>query len=115
MIQGKYNTIAEAISDLQARGYVLDFTIVGNKLFCSQEKCYIQQDEFAVLEKYDFRRGGRNKKEKVVYGIESPFRMLKGILLSPGPLRSNSYSTSSPGSVRFEYRRFPNVGIASLC
>jgi hypothetical protein len=83
MLRGKYNTVVEAISDLQARGFTEDFTIVDDQLFCAQEKCYIKAQEFAVLGTYDFHCASR-KKKKVLYVIESPF--LRGILLDSGPL-----------------------------
>jgi hypothetical protein len=83
MLPGKYNTVVEAISDLQARGFTVDFTIIDDRLFCAQEKCYIRAEEFVVLETYDFHCGS-HKKKKILYVIESPF--LRGILLYSGPL-----------------------------
>jgi hypothetical protein len=81
MRKNNYCTIIEAISDLQARGFLLDFCLIGNKLLCAQEQCYLGAEEFDVLEMYRFHTGGLTRKETVVYAIESLSRPLKGILL----------------------------------
>ena len=78
-----YNNI-DAISDLQARGFFLDFSLIGNKLLCAQEKCYMGAEEFEVLEIYSFHTCGTTCHETVIYAIESLSRPLKGILLNSG-------------------------------
>jgi len=84
MRKNNYCTIIEAISDLQARGFFLDFCLIGNKLLCAQEQRYLGTEEFDVLEMYSFYAGGLTRNETVVYAIESLFRPLKGILLKSG-------------------------------
>jgi hypothetical protein len=84
MHKNRYDTVVAAISDLQARGFFLDFTIVGDKLLCAQEKCYVGADEFDVLEKYSFYAGGQNANVTVVYAIESFFQAFRGVLLCSG-------------------------------
>jgi hypothetical protein len=79
-----YCTIIEAISDLQARGFYLDFSLIENKLFCAQEQRYLETEEFDVLEMYCFHAGGPIRDETAVYAIESLTRSLKGILLNSG-------------------------------
>jgi hypothetical protein len=81
MRKTNYCNIIEAISDLQARGFLLDFCLIGNKLLCAQEQCYLGAEEFDVLEMYHFHVGGLTRDETVVYAIESLFRPLRGILL----------------------------------
>jgi hypothetical protein len=82
---GNYNYyhIIVAISDLQARGFSLDFTLIGNKLLCAQEKCYLRADEFVVLEMHRFV-GSLAWDGTIVYAIESLVQPLKGILLYSG-------------------------------
>jgi hypothetical protein len=82
MRENKYFTIIDAISDLQRRGFLLDFTLIGNELLCAQEQCYLKAEEFDVLEMYCFHAGGLIRHETVVYAIESISRPLKGILLN---------------------------------
>jgi hypothetical protein len=84
MRKNNYCSIIDAISDLQTRGFLLDFSLVGNKLLCAQEKCYLGADDFDVLEIYRFHAGGLTRDETVVYAIESLSRPLKGILLNSG-------------------------------
>jgi hypothetical protein len=84
MRKNNYCSIIDAISDLQTRGFLLDFSLIGNKLLCAQEKCYLGADEFDVLEMYRFHAGGLTRDEAVVYAIESFSRPLKGILLNSG-------------------------------
>jgi hypothetical protein len=76
-----YLTIVDAIVDLQTRGYLFDFSLLRNKLFCAQQKCFFEPDDFDVLEKHAFQVGEWPGKKTVVYGIESLSYGLKGILL----------------------------------
>ena len=84
MRKNNYCAIVETISDLQARGFLLDFCLIGNQLLCAQEQCYLGAEEFDVLEMYRFPAGGLSQNETVVYAIESLSRALKGILLKSG-------------------------------
>jgi hypothetical protein len=84
MSKYNYYTIIDAISGLQSRGFFLDFSLIGNKLLCTQEQCYLGPEEFEVLEMYSFHTGGPPRNEVVVYAIESLSRPLKGILLNSG-------------------------------
>ena len=84
MQKNNYHTVIDAISDLQARGFFLDFSLIGNQLFCAQEKCYFGAEEFDVLEMYTFYVDGLARDETIVYAIESFSRPLKGILLDSG-------------------------------
>jgi hypothetical protein len=84
MRKNNYYTIIDAISDLQARGFILDFSIIRSKLFCAQEQCYLEPEEFDVLEMYRFRPTGATHDQTDVYAIESLTRPLKGILLKSG-------------------------------
>jgi hypothetical protein len=77
-----YYSVIDAISGLQARGFLLDFSLINNKLFCAQEKCYLGADEFDVLEIHRFYVVGRTRAETNVYAIETYSRSLKGILLN---------------------------------
>lgn len=74
-------TIVDAIVDLQTRGYMLDFSLFHNKLFCAQQKCFFGLEDIDVLEKYSFQTGEAPGKKTIVYGIESLSFGLKGILL----------------------------------
>jgi hypothetical protein len=102
MRQNNYCSIIDAISDLQTRGFLLDFSLIGNKLLCAQEKCYLGADDFDVLEMYRFHAGGLARDETVVYAIESLFQPLKGILLNSG----NQILTHVPPILISKIRKF---------
>jgi hypothetical protein len=102
MRQNNYYTIIDAISDLQSRGFFLDFSLVGNKLLCAQEKCYLGPEEFEVLEMYRFQTYGPTRDETIVYAIEILSRPLKGILLN-----SSHHSKSTiPAILTRKIRKF---------
>jgi hypothetical protein len=85
MRKGTKYKIIDAIIDLQVRGFILDFSLIRNKLFCVQEKCYLVPDEVNVIEVHSFITGKFNRnKAIIVCAIESLYRPLKGILLSSG-------------------------------
>jgi hypothetical protein len=84
MRKNNYCSIIDAISDLQTRGFLLDFSLIGNQLLCAQEKCWLGADDFDVLEMYCFHGGGLSRNETILYAIESLFLPLKGILLNSG-------------------------------
>lgn len=73
--------IVDAIVDLQTRGYLFDFSFLRNKLFCAQQKCFFDPEDFDVLEKFSFQRGETPDKKTIVLGVESLSYGLKGILL----------------------------------
>ena len=83
MCKYNYCNIIEAISDLQARGFSLDFSLIGDKLLCAQEKCYLGANEFDVLEMYCFHLEDPGRADAIIYAIELLSRPLKGILLNP--------------------------------
>lgn len=102
MQKNQYHTVIDAISGLQARGFFLDFSLIGNKLFCAQEKCYFRAGEFDVLEMYSFCVDGVACAETVVYAIESFPWSLKGILLNTGCSTLTSALLSPPKIILLE-------------
>jgi len=85
-----YNNIAEAIIDLQLRGYDQDFVIKNEHILCVQDSELISPDDFEVINAYKFGKGKKPKDNYVIYAIRSIHNDLKGILLT-------SYGTFSSG------------------
>jgi hypothetical protein len=81
MCRNNYYNVVDAISDLQARGFLLDFSLINNELFCVQEQCYLGAEEFDVLEIHRFSGVGATHTQTIVFVIETLSRSLKGILL----------------------------------
>ena len=79
-----YHTVSDAVSDLQSRGFSLDFSLIGNRLLCAQEKCFVGFNEFEVLEMHTIHTPDDTRKETTVYAIASICDPLKGILLNSG-------------------------------
>lgn len=80
MNQSSYLTILDAIVDMQARGFYFDFNLICDRLFCSQQKCFLKIEEFDILEMYRFAPDVNEQQETILYGIESLRYGLKGIL-----------------------------------
>ena len=77
-----HTKIAEAIIDLQLRGYDQDFVIKNEHLLCVQDSELISPDEFEVISTYKFEGGKRLRDNYVVYAIRSMHNDLKGILMT---------------------------------
>jgi hypothetical protein len=77
-----YSNIAEAIIDLQLRGYDQDFVIKNEHILCVQDSELISPDEFEVISAYKFERGKRLRDNYVIYAIRSMHNDLKGILMT---------------------------------
>jgi len=102
MHENNYRSIIDVISDLQARGFSKDFSLIGNKLLCVQEQCYMRAEEFDVLEIYCFDAGGATRDGTAIYAIESLSPPLKGILLNSG----NQTRTQLPMILARKIRKF---------
>lgn len=81
MFLKKYDPIVDVVAALQARGFILDFSVTCSQLYCVQEQCYLDAEEFEVLEMYRFLIGPTWVRTDV-YVIESFCPALKGILLT---------------------------------
>lgn len=102
MRENTYYTVIDAISDLHARGFFLDFSLIGDKLLCAQEKCYLGAEDFDVLEMYSFQVSGPAPHETIIYAIVSLSRPLKGILVNSG----NQAATQPPTIISRKIRKF---------
>ena len=75
-----YTMILDTIIDLQSRGFTSDFSLLGQRLFCSQTKCFFSSDQFEVIEIYGFDDAYPDKEQTTVYAIECFTNSIKGIL-----------------------------------
>lgn len=82
MCQADNLSIVNTIIDLQSRGFYYDFCFVNDKIFCAQQKQFLNEDEFNILEMYRFPCYDKMMHETVIYGIESSKYAMKGILLN---------------------------------
>jgi len=75
-----YDTVTEAVSDLQQRGYSHDFKVNRDCFFCDDKAIQLKPDQFTVDEVYRFEGDTDPGDENVVYAISSTNQPLKGIL-----------------------------------
>ena len=78
----KYSTQAEAVIDMNDRGYTSDFKLVGNDLFWVQGKFFIRAGDFWVTEYYQFRDPSVRTRGLVVFGVIAFHHNLRGILIN---------------------------------
>jgi hypothetical protein len=79
------HAVVDKIADLQKRGFSSDFVVMDNQLFCTQQKIFLDHDEFDINEVYSFPHPS-SRSETVLFGITSEQHAIKGILLTqPAP------------------------------
>lgn len=74
-----YETVSQAINELKARGYTMDFNLQENCIICN-EQTFNPQD-FKIVEVYRYEGDSDPADEAVVYAIESK-NGLKGVLVN---------------------------------
>lgn len=75
-----FSSLARAIEDLHQRGFISEFVLLDDQLFCTQRKQFFGGDEFDVLEVYSFEDDRTDSSQTVVYAIESVTHAMKGLL-----------------------------------
>lgn len=76
-----FDTVTDALNDLQQRGYKHDFSITPDSLFCDAHELHIKPDKFEVDEMHRFEGESDPGDESVVYAISSVHHALKGTLV----------------------------------
>lgn len=76
----RYETTEQVISNLHAKGFVYDFRFDGRDIVWVQEKLRIQENAYAVLERYDFTSSG-DKSMLSILAIAALDYTVKGILI----------------------------------
>jgi hypothetical protein len=87
-----YDTMSEAVNDLQKRGYDHDFNLAGEFVECKQNSCKLKPNEFEIDEVYRFEGETDPGDENIVYAISSLSKNIKGILVNAYGVYSNSAS-----------------------
>ncbi len=77
-----YDTVTEAVQDLKARGYTINFNLDFDKLICSENKVCLDPHEFEIVEVHRFEGETNPSDEDVVYAVESKDGEHKGIITS---------------------------------
>jgi hypothetical protein len=75
-----YDTLSQALNDLQARGFTYDFNLLENNLECKAKQSLYNPQQFNVVEVYRFEGMTNPDDSSVVYAIETEDG-LKGALV----------------------------------
>lgn len=87
-----YDTMSEAVNDLQKRGYDHDFNLADDCLECAQKNHRLKANEFEIDEVHRFEGETDPGDENVVYAISSNSGKVKGILVNAYGVYSDSIS-----------------------
>ncbi len=76
-----FDNMVDAINDLKARGYDLDFNLKENYLECANTKRQLSPHEFDIMEVYRFEGMTNPSDSSILYAIQS-HDGLKGVLVN---------------------------------
>lgn len=87
-----YETVSEAVNDLNKRGYKHDFNLGENCLVCG-EQISLSPDDFEIDEVHRFEGMTDPGDEMIVYAISGKKDDIKGVLVNAYGSYSDSEST----------------------
>lgn len=88
-----YDTVTEALKDLKAKGYTINFNIAFDKIICQKTKICLNPHEFEITETHRFEGDTNPSDEDIVYAIESRDGMMKGVITSAYGMYADTVST----------------------
>lgn len=79
-----YDTLSEAVNDLQKRGYTTDFLVHGEKdcLYCRDNAMELSSDDFVIDEIYRFEGASDPSDESIVFAISSKDGATRGMVIN---------------------------------
>ena len=77
-----YDTLSEAVNDLQRRGYVDQLTLAENCVVCDAHGLTLDPEVFEIDEFYRFEGNSDPEDQSIVYAISSASNRIKGLLIS---------------------------------
>ena len=79
-----YDTLSEAVNDLQKRGYTYDFLIPEDKecIYCQAHSLELSPDEFVLDEIYRFEEMSDPGDECILFAISSEIHNIKGLVIN---------------------------------
>ena len=95
-----FETLTEAINDLKARGYDLDFNLKEDCIECLHSRTQLSANEFEITETYHFDGSTDVDDEVMLYAIESKAG-LKGTLVNAYGIYADSISDALIAKLRF--------------
>ncbi len=95
-----YDTVSEAVNDLQQRGFTQNFDAQFDCLVCKDHK--LKPEEFEITEVYRFEGNTDPADEAIVYAIESKHG-LKGILVNGYGNSADALSSEMVGKLAIKH------------
>lgn len=77
-----YDTLSQAVNDLQARGYTDDLTLHNECVICNGSNTALHPDDFSIDEFHRFEGESNPSDESIVYAISSAKHDVKGVLVN---------------------------------
>jgi len=83
-IPRSYETVTEAVNDLQKRGYTINFNLWTDKacIVCGESSLCLSPDEFEIDEQYRFEGMTDPGDEMIVMAISSRKHLVKGLVVN---------------------------------
>ncbi len=76
-----YETVTDALTDLEKRGYTLNFNLQHDHLHCAEHELALYPADFQIDEVHRFEGNTDPADEAVVYAISSEKHAAKGVLV----------------------------------
>ncbi|MCW5898518.1 MAG: phosphoribosylpyrophosphate synthetase [Flavobacteriales bacterium] len=77
-----YDTLSQAVNDLQRRGYTDDLQLGGHCVVCGVKGRSLDPAEFHIDEFHRFEGDTNPEDQSIVYAISSELHDVKGLLIS---------------------------------
>jgi hypothetical protein len=77
-----YDTLSEAIADLQQQGYISDLSLQSTCLVCGNTGTQLNPDDFHIDAVYRFEGDTDPGDENILYAVSSEKYNLKGLLVN---------------------------------
>ena len=85
-----YDTLSQAVNDLQARGYTDDLILHEECVICNGNNATLKPEDFNIDEFHRFEGESNPSDESIVYAISSTKHDVKGVLVNAfGPEASS--------------------------
>jgi hypothetical protein len=77
-----YESLIDALNDLNKRGYTTDFKLNFNSVECSKTGLNLSPDHFEIAEHYRFEADTNPDDSSILYAIQSIDGCIKGFLVN---------------------------------
>ena len=81
-IMFSYDTLSQAVDDLQVRGYTDDLQLGGHCVICAARGLTLMPDDLNIDEFHRFEGETNPSDESIVYAISAPGHGIKGVLVN---------------------------------